>query len=62
MSTLVDRLRSLFRHDQPRPLADPDTEDDPLTQKERELSRRAEALEQLAEAIRGDHEDDAGAR
>jgi hypothetical protein len=61
MSTLVTRLRSLFRHEQPRPLADPDTDDDPLTQKERELSRRAEALQELADAIR-EHDDDAGAR
>lgn len=61
MSTLVRRLRSLFRHDQPRPLADPDTDDDPLTQKERELSRRAEALQELADAIR-EHDDDAGTR
>lgn len=61
MSTLVSRLRSLLRHDQPRPRPDPDTDDDPLTQKERELTRRAEGLQELADAIR-EHENDAGTR
>lgn len=62
MSSIVNRIRSLFRHEQPRPLAYPDTDDDPLTQRERDLSRRAEALEELAEAIREHDDDDARAR